>query len=104
MTWNFVGSLAIARRRRIAATAIVYGLSLAIRFTSATGEQTEIPPQAVQSIPMTSIMFNDGGRLFDDWPLKPARPIGLPRWLLGSRGCRAACESPIAMPSCSSPP
>ena len=50
MSWNFVSSLAIVPRRRVVATAIVYGLSLAVRFTSATGEEMEIPPQAVESI------------------------------------------------------
>ena len=105
MTWNFVNSLAIAPRRRLVATAIVYGLSLAVRFTSATGEEMEIPPQSVQRLdPMTSIVINDGAQLFNDWPLKPAQSIGSPRWLLGSKGCYAACESPMATPSCSSPP
>jgi hypothetical protein len=105
MAWNFVNSLAIAPRRRLVATALVYGLSLAVRFTSAAGEQTEIPPQALQGFnPMTSIMINDGAQLFNGWPSKPGRPIGSPRWLLGSRGCGAACESPMATPSCSSPP
>jgi hypothetical protein len=104
MTWNFVGSPAIAPRRRIVATALIYGLSLAIRFTSATGEQTEIPPQAVQSLnPLASIKLSSDAQLFNDWPLKPIQPIGFPR-LLGSRGCRAGCESPMATPSCSSPP
>lgn len=105
MSWNFVSSLTIAPRRRLIATAIVYGLSLAVRFTSATGEEMEIPPQSVHSLnPVTSIMINDGAQLFNDWPLKPAQSIGSPRWLLGSKGCYAACERPMAMPSCSAPP
>ena len=50
MTWkNFVSRLAIAPRRRLVATAIVYGLSLAVRFTSATGEEVEIPAQSLQT-------------------------------------------------------
>jgi hypothetical protein len=105
MSWNSVSSLAIAPRRRLVATAIMYGLSLAVRFTSATGEEIEIPPQAIQSAnPMSTILISDGAQLFHDWPLRPAQPIGFPRWLLSSRGCRAACESPGAMSSCSSPP
>jgi hypothetical protein len=101
MAWNFVSSLATAQRRRVVATALVYGLSLAVRFTSATGEQTEIPPQAVQrSNLMTSIMINDGGQLFyKDWPIAFQRG-----WSLGSRGCGAACENPMTMRSSSSPP
>ena len=105
MSWNFVSSLAIAPRRRAVSSAIVYGLSLAIRFTSATGEEVEIPPQALQSLNrMTSIMNSDGAQLFNNWPSKPAQPIGSARWVLGSRGCHAACESAIATPGCSSPP
>jgi hypothetical protein len=104
MSWNFVSSL-IAPRRRVVATAIVYGLSLAVRFTSATGEEVEIPPQAVQSAnPKTSIMTGDGAQLFHGWPLRPAQLMGSPRWVLGSRGCHAECESPTAALSCSSPP
>ncbi len=100
MVSNFVTSFAIAPRRRTVATAIVYGLSLAVRFTSATGEETEIPPQAVQhSHLMTSIMINDGGQLFyKNWPIAFQRG-----WPLGSRGCGAACENPMTMRSCSSP-
>jgi hypothetical protein len=101
MAWNFVSSLAIAQRRRVVTNAFVYGLSLAVRFTSATGEETEIPPQAIQrSNLMTSIMINDGGQLFyKDWPIAFLRG-----WSLGSRGSGAACESPMTMRSCSSPP
>jgi hypothetical protein len=101
MVRNFVTSLAIAQRRRAVATAVVYGLSLAVRFTSATGEETEIPPQALQrSNLMTSIMINDGGRLFyKDWPVAFQRG-----WPVGSRGCGAACDNPMTMRSCASPP
>jgi hypothetical protein len=102
MTWkNFVSPLAITARRRVLATALVYGLSLTVRFTSGAGEETEIPPQAVQrSNLMTSIMINDGGQLFyKDWPIAFLRG-----WSLGSRGCGAACENPMTMRSCSSPP
>jgi hypothetical protein len=107
MTWNFVNSLPIAPRRRLVASAIVYGLSLAIRFTSATGDEMEIPPQAVQSAhPVSSIMINDGAQLFHDWPQLPAQRIGFSRWLLSSRGCRAACGNSMPMspmPDCSPP-
>ena len=101
MAWSFVNSLAIASRRRLIATTLVYGLSLAVRFTSATGEETEIPPQALQrSNLMASIMMNDGGQLFHkDWPIAFQRG-----WSLGSRRCAAACENPVTMRSCFSPP
>ena len=43
MIWkNFVSPLAVTSRRRVVATAPVYGLSLAVRFTSAAGEEVEI--------------------------------------------------------------
>jgi hypothetical protein len=102
MTWkSFVSPLAITARRKVVATALVYGLSLAVRFASATGEQTEIPPQVLQrSNLVTSIMINDGGRLFyKDWPIAFQRDGSL-----GSRGCGAACENPMTIRSCSSPP
>ena len=102
MTWkNFVSPLAISARRKVVASAVVYGLSLAVRFTSATGEETEIPPQAFQrSNLMTSIMMNDGGQLFHkDWPIAFQRG-----WSPDSRRCGTACENPVTMRSCSSPP
>lgn len=106
MSRKLVSALAIAPRRRLVASAIVYGLSLAIRFTSATGEEMEVPPQAVQSAgPMTSIRINDSAQvLYRDWPQTPAQSIGFPRWVLGSKGCGAACEGPFANSGCSPPP
>ena len=96
MTSNhFVGLFAIAPRRRIVATAIVYGLSLAVRFTSATGEQVETPAQSVQTTnPGMSIITGDGGRLpYADWGPNAAQPISfrhagpLPLWSM--LGCQA---------------
>ena len=91
MTWKkCVALLASATRRRAIATALVYGLSLSVRFTSAAGEAVEIPPHA--------IMANDGARIIH-LALPSAQPIALYRgWPVGSRGCGAACESPMAMP------
>ena len=90
MTWK---DFAIARRRRTVATALVYGLSLTVRFTSTTGE--EAPAQATQgATPMTSIMLNDG--FHNSLPAKPALPIAFQRgWPLGPRICRAACEGSV---------
>jgi hypothetical protein len=104
MAWkNFVGPLAITSRRRVIASALMYGLSLTVRFTSAAGDETEIPAQAAQSNnPMTSIMI-----LHKEWPPKFGQPIVVARgWPLGSKGCRAACERPMpmsSMPDCSPP-
>jgi hypothetical protein len=76
MAWNFVSSLAIAPRRRVIATAIVYGLSLAVRFTSATGEQVEIPAQSVERThPVMSITKDGTGLPYADWGPNAAQPI-----------------------------
>jgi hypothetical protein len=104
MTWkNLVALLAIAPRRRVIATALVYGLSLSVRFTSATGEEVEIPSQA-----MTSIVTRfDAPAVYDGLPLKPPQPIALQLgWPLASRGCHAACGRPASTaltPSCAAP-
>ncbi len=76
---NFVSRLAITSRRRWIATSIIYGLSLSVRFTSAAGEEVEIPPQnAARTHPLVSIMASDGSRLpYQDWRHKPLLPIVL---------------------------
>jgi len=78
MTWkNFVSRQAITSRRRGLATATLYGLSLAVRFTSAAGEQVEIPAHSVQRTqPPVSVMATDGSRLpYQDWGSKAAQPF-----------------------------
>jgi hypothetical protein len=74
---NFASRLAIVLPRRSLATAVVYGLSLAVRFTSATGEEAEIPPlSAQQAHPLISIMTRDSARLpYQDWGRKPVQSI-----------------------------
>ena len=96
MTWKtHVAFLAIAPRRRAIATALVYGLSLAVRFTSATGEQVEFPAQSVPTIhPVMSIMTRDGAHLpFADWGPNTAQPVlfcpGWPLQLSSMPGCQA---------------
>ena len=109
MAWkNFIGPHAITSRRRVVASALMYGLSLTVRFTSATGEETENQAQAAQSTsPMLSIMIKDGVPISRDWPPKPAHSIVFQRGRpLSSRDCRAACERPVPMPlmlGCSPP-
>ena len=50
MAWkNFVGPYAITSRRRVVATALMYGLSLTVRFTSADGRRNGNPAQAAQA-------------------------------------------------------
>jgi hypothetical protein len=105
MIWkNFVNRLAITSRRKGVATALVYGLSLAVRFTSATGEEVEIPAQSVQRAhPVISIMTRDSAQLpYQNWGTNSAQPIVLRHgWPLNSGGCRSACE--LTMPVSSVP-
>ena len=78
MAWkNLVSPLAVTTRRRVVASAILYGLSLSIRFTSATGEEVQIPPQSVQrSHPVISLMARSGAQLpYQDWGSRAAQPI-----------------------------
>jgi hypothetical protein len=80
MIWKtFVSRLAITSRRRGLATAAIYGLSLAVRFTSATGEEVEIPAQSLQrNHPVISIMTKDLAYLpYQDWGRSSAQPIVL---------------------------
>ena len=73
---NFVSRLAITSSRRGLATAVVYGLSLAVRFTSAAGEEVEMPPQSQRAHPPISIMTRDSSRLpYQDWGRKSVQPI-----------------------------
>ncbi|OKO91726.1 hypothetical protein AC629_01900 [Bradyrhizobium sp. NAS80.1] len=91
MIWNsIVRYRGIAPRRRLAATTLVHGLSLAVRFTSATGEQVEIPAQSVQATnPVMSIMTRDGAQLpYDDWGPSTAQPIFLRRSWPSMPDCR----------------
>ncbi len=102
MAWKHsVALLALVPRRRVIATALVYGLSLSVRFTSATGEEVEIP-----SLAKTPIVMRDGAPVLrDGWPLRSSEPIALRLgWPIVSRDCHASCERPTAlMPSCSAP-
>jgi hypothetical protein len=74
---NFVNRLAFTSRRRCIAAAVVYGLSLAVRFTSAAGEEVEIPAPSVQKIhPIISITSGERAQLpYQDWGRGSAQPI-----------------------------
>ena len=73
MIWkSIVRPLAIAPRRRFVATTLVYGLSLAVRFTSAAGEEVgdsgAVPTKDAN--PLVSIMTRNRSAqlaLPDDW-------------------------------------
>lgn len=104
MTWKiFIALPAIVPRRRIIASALVYGLSLSVRFTSATGEQVEVPSLATASI----MARDDTQTSYNGWPLRPTEPIALQLgWPLVDRRCQAACERPRPMalaPTCGAP-
>jgi len=93
MIWrNLASPLAIAPRRRVVAAALMYGLSLTVRFTSATGEETEVQAQAAES-PMTSIMIKDGAQGFRrNWNFSFVEPIAFHRRSLSFQKQPAACE------------
>jgi hypothetical protein len=102
MAWKHnVALLALVPRRRVIATALVYGLSLSVRFTSATGEEVEIP-----SLAKTPVVMRDGAPILrDGWPLRPIEPIAIRLgWLIVSPDCHAFCERPMTLtPSCNAP-
>jgi hypothetical protein len=78
MAWkNLIGPHAITSRRRVVASALIYGLSLTVRLTSATGEDTESPAQTVQIVhPMTSIMIKESAQIFSrDWARSPLNQL-----------------------------
>ena len=78
MIWtHFVNNIAIGPRKRVIATALVYGLSLAVRFTSAAGEEVEVAPHFMQTPhPLVSMMTGSGSGLpYQDWGPKIARPV-----------------------------
>jgi hypothetical protein len=107
MTWkNLINPLAVTTRRRVVASAILYGLSLSIRFTSAAGEEVEIPAQSVQrTSSVISIMTGNRTQLsYQDWSANSAHPVVFRYgWPPRSAGCRATCELPASMPGCAAP-
>lgn len=95
---NLVSRVAVAPRRRAVATTIVYGLSLAVRFTSATGEEVEIPAPSVQRTdPVMSIMTGDRAQLpYADWSgPNAAKPILFRgHWPLRATSMTTSCPAP----------
>ncbi|MCS3763146.1 hypothetical protein GGE24_005152 [Bradyrhizobium centrosematis] len=92
MAWrNFVGRLPITSQRRGLTTATLYGLSLAVRFTSAAGGDEGVPPQPLQMVkPVASIMLKTAPQLPYENLVQAVRPIGLRSgWPLNSSGCSA---------------
>jgi hypothetical protein len=96
MAWrNFGRILSITRRRRIVASAVIYGLSLTVRFTSAA----EAPASpGLGANPMTSVMINDSAHVFTrNWPARFAQPAVF-RHGSSQRGCGAACAGATPAP------
>ena len=87
MDWK---QLAIAPRRKLVASALVYGLSLTVRFTSPTAEEA----RSVQSSDLPASIL-----IGHEWPGRPMMPAALRGWPLGPRICRAACEGPSLLSS-----
>ncbi|UGY20046.1 hypothetical protein [Bradyrhizobium septentrionale] len=102
MAWkDFGSSLAITRRRRAVATALMYGLTLTVRFTTATGDDADATAQAAHGVdPMTSVMINNAAQAVTrDLLPGAAQPISFHRGSLpGARGCRAACGPALRSP------
>ena len=74
---TFVSLLAIVPRRRVVATALVYGLSLSVRFTSATGDEVEISQPGQGAHPTAFVLASEGARAsYSHWSLKSIQPIG----------------------------
>lgn len=96
MIWKrIVSPRATAPRRKMVASAIIYGLSLAVRFTSATGEQVEIAAQSMQTTnPVMSVITGANAPLpYADWGRNTARPAFISRAgllpLSSMPGCQA---------------
>jgi hypothetical protein len=106
MIWkSLIKARAILPRRRFVATALVYGLSLSVRFTSVTGEEVQIPAESLQrAIPVMSITTGAIPRLsYDDWAANALQPIVFRTgWPLLPRSAARGCES--AMPMSTSRP
>lgn len=108
MVWKkLIGPHVITSRRRVVASAVMYGLSLTVRFTSPTGDEAESPAQASQgNNPTSSIMINGGAQIFRNWPPNSAHSIVFQRIgsTRSSRSCSAVCERPMPLMLDCSPP
>ena len=101
MTWKaFANQLACTSRRRGLTTAVIYGLTLTVRFTSATGEEADIPAQAMlRSDPVISITTRDQPSLhYHDWIRGTAQATVLHQGWKFSSPARAS-----AAPGCIAP-
>ncbi len=94
---NFLNRLAITSRRQGLTTAVVYGLSLAVRFTSAAGEGAEIPAWSVPpAASVMSVLSRDAAPLpFQSSNPNFATPIVFRYgWPPSSPSSASGCSSP----------
>lgn len=109
MAWKILsGPFAMTTRRRVVASALIYGLTITIRLTSPAGEDTKTPAHAAQSdAPPRSIMASDIKPAFREPSLISAQPIAFHRdWQLTSRACIARSERAVqlaSVPDCTGP-
>lgn len=78
MAWNIpLNQLANTSRRKVLATSVISAISLTVRSSTATGEESNRAKSPAQwTDPMTSVTTKDGVRIFyKDWGPKSARPI-----------------------------
>lgn len=100
MIWKNPALLGRTWRRNAVTSAVLYGLSLSIRFTSAAGEEIEVPVQAVErSQAMFSIIMNDGEHASEkNWSGRTAVPLashrGSPKITAGATPNSSNCFPP----------
>ena len=78
MAWNVpLNRLANTSRRKVLATSVMSAISLSVRSSTATGEESNRSKSAAQwTDPMASVTTKDGVRIFyKDWGPKSAQPI-----------------------------
>ena len=78
MAWNVsLNQLANTSRRKVLATSVMSAISLTVRSSTATGEESNRSKFAAQwTDPITSVTTKDGVRIFyKDWGPKSAQPI-----------------------------
>lgn len=102
MTWSkIVGPIAITSSQRNVASAVIYGLSLTVRFTSATGEEADSRLMLAQSNDAGLSTMQKDGAPIPSWPAIPSRSIVCQRGqTCNLKSCRAARQPATPMPDC----
>ena len=80
MIWKNPAPLGRTWRRNAVTSAVLYGLSLSIRFTSAAGEEIEVPVQTVERSHGILSIMNDGEPASEkNWSGRTAVPLAFHR-------------------------